>query len=73
METKFKVGDKVRIKKDLVVDEVYSDCCFVEYMAKFKGEIATIIKRYSDDCYLIDIDKEGWLWAPEMLEKIDDK
>lgn len=41
MNAKYKVGDKVRIREDLVVDENYG-LGFVPSMAQYKGKVATI-------------------------------
>ena len=42
METNFKVGDKVRIRKDLKVGERYGGDIFVENMVCMLGKKATI-------------------------------
>lgn len=88
METKFNVGDKVRIRKDLEVDCKYDNsCCFNSKMEKYKGKIAVIkshcmpayfssnveIKNANNCRYRLDIDKGDWSWSSSMLEKIEDK
>ena len=40
---KYKVGDKVKIRSDLVVDENYEGWFFDKDMAQFKGKIVTKI------------------------------
>ena len=39
---KYKIGDKVRIRRDLIVDEYYGKEHFMLEMAKFRGKIVTI-------------------------------
>ena len=64
---KYKVGDKVRVRKDLVVDNYYGGVCYVEYMDGFKGK----------ECVITDMDGiayqigEFW-WTDEMLEPVDE-
>ena len=64
---KYKVGDKVRVRKDLVVDNYYGGVCYVEYMDGFKGR----------ECVITDMDAiayqigDFW-WTDEMLEPVDD-
>ena len=35
---KYKVGDKVRVRKDLVPNSEYGGLCYVEHMDKFKDK-----------------------------------
>lgn len=86
--SKFKVGDKVRIKEDLKVGCGYNNgCIFVQEMEKYKGKVA-VIKSYcippyfndnveienANNCrYKLDIDDGEWSWSPSMLEKVEDK
>lgn len=72
MKFKHKVGDKVRIRKDLIVDNKYG-LCFVPSMAQYRGKVATITKIEFDDCYTIDLDDKCWHWTDEMFEDIDIK
>ena len=41
---KYKVGDKVRVREDLVVDQWYGDDIFVSGMDSYKGQVVTIKK-----------------------------
>ena len=63
---KYKVGDKVKIREDLVVDNVYGVDSFVDEMKKYKGRTA-IITGVSDR-YQIDINNGEWFWTDEMFE-----
>ena len=64
---KYKIGDKVRVRKDLVVDNYYGGVCYVEYMDGFKGK----------ECVITDMDGVAYQigdfwWTDEMLEPVDD-
>lgn len=49
--TKFKDGDRVRVRKDLITNACYDNGCnFVDDMVKFKGETLTIINTYNKNC-----------------------
>jgi hypothetical protein len=39
---KYKVGDRVKIREDLVVGKLYDDNEFVEEMVPWGGQVATI-------------------------------
>lgn len=64
---KYKVGDKVRVRKDLVTDEQYGCCFFKDKMEKFKGRIVTINYIEPDGCYQIENDSKNWHWTDEMF------
>lgn len=65
----FKVGDLVKIKKDLVVDKRYThDVLFISDMVKYKGKTFRIKEVSVASCRL-----EGafYFWSFDMLEKIE--
>lgn len=68
---RYKVGDKVRVRKDLVVDKDYGTQFFVDGMRKFKGKIVNI-KRVEDSFYRIEEDEivYSYNWTDEMLEPV---
>lgn len=69
---KYKVGDKVKIREDLIDEENYGSANFVEPMEEYKGHTAEIIFTYDDgseDGYLIDIDGGVWYWSAEMFKE----
>lgn len=83
---KFKVGDKVRIKKDLKVGNYYDGCYFNQEMNKYRGKIAIIENcsghsDYSSHCsnysfmdrYKLNVDGLAWYWSSSMLEKVEEK
>lgn len=70
---KYKVGDKVRIRKGLV-----ENCLQNSYvnrdMVKLAGQVVTIkdIKNYGDqDCYYL-VNENEWGWTDGMLEPVKD-
>lgn len=67
---KYKVGDKVRVKKNLLSDTSYGKHTFISEMERFRGENATITQAYNDT-YQIDIDNAEWYWSGEMLEPVE--
>ena len=65
---KFKVGDLVRVRKDLVAGERYGNDDFTGEMKKYKGKIFNIIKTTKSGIYYL----EGCDWycfTDEMLEE----
>ena len=68
---RYKVGDKVRVRKDLVVGKNYGGYIFARSMEEFKGEIVTI-ESVDGDHYHIEEDKFEFKfgWVDEMLEPI---
>ena len=67
---KYKVGDKVRVKRTLSAASSYGGVLVNTDMAKRGGEIATITKIY-DGGY--NISGDYWFWSDEMLEPADSK
>lgn len=68
---KYKVGDKVRVRTDLIEDKIYGAEKFILSMFKFKGKICTIKEIY-DKYYLFEEDDDEWYWTDEMLEDVSD-
>lgn len=64
---KYKVGDKVRIRKDLQVGKMYGGLNINEQKAEFLGKTATV-KIYWGNEYSLDIDGGKWAWSDEMFE-----
>ena len=69
---KYKVGDKVRIRRDLMRFERYGSQTFVKQMEKYKGMPATISKVFSDNYYIKEDKGENWSWTDEMFEAEDE-
>lgn len=68
---KHKVGDKVKIREDLVRGELYNGCLFNREMKDLRGKIAHIteVNKYGEYC--IDLDNSEYLWVDEMFEDTD--
>ena len=67
---KYKIGDKVRVRKDLVPNSEYGGVCYVEFMDKFKDK-ECVITNMDDTSYRIN-NSEFW-WTDEMLEPVDNE
>ena len=67
---KYKIGDKVRVRKDLVPNSEYGGVRYVEFMDKFKDK-ECVITNMDDTSYQIN-NSEFW-WTDEMLEYVDDE
>ncbi|MFT8313197.1 MAG: hypothetical protein ABF633_02960 [Clostridium sp.] len=65
---KYKVGDEVYIKKDLMAGEIYEDYYFVTEMSNYVGQKA-VIKKVVDDGYKLDIDNSKYIFTNKMLTK----
>lgn len=72
--SKFKVGDKVRIRKDLSTFIKY-EVRVIPDMLPYKGEVATVThirtSPVSPDIYELDIDNGLWVWSEDTLEKLE--
>lgn len=67
---RFKVGDKVRIRKDLVTNRQYGNNTVMKEMLEFLDEETKIAKVGSFD-YSLEIDDGYWGWTDEMLESVE--
>lgn len=74
--TKFKVGDKVKVKEGLIHGNIYNGCYFDPDMTQYIGKVAYITESRNSgrgDRYTIDICTSGflgnpWYWSNDMLE-----
>lgn len=62
---KYKVGDKVRVRRDLEENKTYGGWDALEDMVKMRGEIVTI-KRVRSSAY--ELEEKGLMWTDEMFE-----
>lgn len=67
---KFKVGDKVRIRKDAVVDQVYNGLTLFPWMKEEAKDVNKIINTYGNGRY--GIDTTSYVYDFSMLEPVDD-
>lgn len=69
---KYKIGDKVRIRRDLVVNNDYGCDCYIEEMddiAKENDYILTIEECvFNNTEYIMVEGSEGCSWTDEMIE-----
>ena len=67
---KYKVGDKVIIRRDLEIGGIYGSEAFNKNMEQFKGKLVTIIDvGYIDKTsYTIKEDDMSFFWTDEMIE-----
>lgn len=76
MEYKFKVGDKVKVRKNLNIGQ-HSECGIVADMVDYAGRTVTILlqRQSSSDkqnYYLIREDNQEFVWDETMLECLDE-
>ena len=71
---KYKVGDRVKIKEDLVAGRQYDDdTTFTDEMSQYKGKTAVITRiDIFEQFYEIDLDNGEWAWIDEMFEDVKD-
>ena len=62
---RYKVGDKVRVRRDLEDGETYGGWDALEDMVKMRGEIVTI-RRVRSSAY--ELEEKGLMWTDEMFE-----
>lgn len=66
---KYKVGDKVKIKNNLIGDKRYVFYFFFKEMEPYKGQTVTIAKAEDKyDCYTIKEDNGEFYWNDAMIE-----
>lgn len=82
MECRYKVGDKVKVRKDLETNidyymqsgpetgECYYGC--VREMVEVRGEILTI-SVVDNEGWGYSVKENGWNWTDEMLEPATDE
>lgn len=68
---KYKIGDRVKIREDLEVNEKYGSHYFVDTMGEMRGLTLTIDEEYEDGTYRM---KEiGYNWTEEMIEGLSEE
>lgn len=70
-EMKYKVGDKVRVRKDLKVSKEYDGMIFNDVMSQHCGETVTINEVFSRGYYRIV--EYGCCWTDGMFEGLADE
>jgi dipeptidase len=62
---KYKVGDRIKVREDLIVGKEYGNNDFAKEMVPWRGQIATIA-HCTEDGYMLEGD--DWYWTDEMIE-----
>lgn len=65
---KFKVGDKVKVRKGLIANKYYDDVRCNSAMARMGGAVLTI-DYVKNDYYLVK--ENAFYWTDEMLEPVE--
>jgi dUTP pyrophosphatase len=68
----YKVGHMIRIKKDLVVGEMYGDDNFNEDMIEYRGKLLTICEviPYLDGFVYVCNECPNWVFTKEMIDYV---
>lgn len=67
---KYKVGDRVRVRRDLEENKTYGGWNALENMVKMRGEIVTI-RRVRSSGY--ELEENNLMWTDEMLEPVEEE
>ena len=74
---KYKVGDKVRIREDLVEEEDYGGAITVDDMVNMSGDVVTIesVVQISDKGFVYHIveDSDKYDWTSAMFEPVEEE
>lgn len=70
---KYKVGDKVRIREDLVMDDNYGGSVAVDDMTDMGGSVVTIERVGEVHGYYIKEDPDEYCWTDEMFEPVEEE
>ena len=68
---KYKVGDKVKIKANLIAGETYGGLYLYGNAAKHIGE-ETIVTKVERERYRLGVDNSSRIWTDEMLEPVEE-
>ena len=69
---KYKVGDKVRIREDLVMGGNYGGSVAVDDMTDMAGSVVTIERVGEAFGYYIEEDPDDYCWTDEMFEPVEE-
>lgn len=68
---RYKIGDRVKIRKDLIESKEYGSKMFVYDMLEYRGMIVTIREVHNNNSYYIK--EYDFYWTDEMFEKPNNK
>lgn len=66
-----KVGDKVRVRKDLAIGEVYGADSFEEDMEELSGKLVTLSRETYDGSW--QVSESDYYFTPEMFDLSDEE
>lgn len=69
---KYKVGDKVRVRRDLVLWKQYCGRSFTDTMSILSGK-KVIIEKSNEGIYRLVEDEDKYAWTDEMLEDVEEE
>lgn len=69
MLIRFEIGAKVKIRTDLITDNLYNGIDFTIDMKPYMGKEAKIVDC-NENAYFLDIDNSCWSWGETMLEEV---
>ncbi len=72
---KFKIGDKVKLRQDLVKGQSYGKLTFLGNDMKFKGVREIVLRTMNKDTGYTSFrfGKDGFCYTPQMLEKVGEE
>lgn len=68
---KYKVGDKVKIKENLIVGKTYGGLYLHDGAGRHIGE-ETIVTKVERERYRLAVDNSSRIWTDEMLEPVEE-
>lgn len=68
---KYKVGDKVKIKENLIVGKTYGGLYLYDGAGRHIGE-ETIVTKVEIERYRLAVDNSSRIWTNEMLEPVEE-
>ena len=68
---KYKAGDKVRVKENLIVGKTYGGLYLHDGAGRHIGE-ETIVTKVEKDRYRLGVDNSSRIWTDEMLEPVEE-
>jgi hypothetical protein len=68
---KYKVGDKVKIKENLIVGKTYGGLYLHDGAGRHIGE-ETIVTKVERERYRVAVDNSSRIWTNEMLEPVEE-
>lgn len=68
---KYRVGDRVKIKENLIVGNMYGGLCLYGSATRHIGE-ETMVTKVERDRYRLAVDNSSRIWTNEMLEPVEE-